>query len=75
MNGKGGKVYRNRKGTKKTGFFRRSNLSKKRQLNRYEMESPLSESASTSAKKLKLSEDCYGAEVNEVFGYLYTKQQ
>lgn len=61
---------RDRKGTKKSyAFSRRPNMSSKRSLNRFEMESPQPENVGTSAKKLKLSENARNIEVNETFSY------
>lgn len=63
-------IYHNQKGSKgNRGHSRRLNISKRWPLNRFEMESPQSESVSISAKKLKLSKDCYNVEVDAAFGY------
>lgn len=70
MNDKIGEVYRDRKGLKRSsGYSRRSNISKRRRLNRFEMKSPQPESFNIPAKKLKLSKDCYNIEVDTAFGY------
>lgn len=63
-------VYSAKKGIK-TSFCnkKRPKISRRRPLNRHELEAPDDLNASTSAKKLKQSEDLYDIEVNPAFGY------
>ncbi|KAL3284560.1 hypothetical protein HHI36_018717 [Cryptolaemus montrouzieri] len=59
-----------KKGGKSTsGNRKRPKASQRRPLNRLELEAPNNLNASTSAKKLKQSEDQYDIEMNQAFGY------
>jgi len=61
-------VYSDRKGSKATSG-KKPKASRKRPLNRYELEAPDDSNVSTSARKLKQSEDLYDMEVDPTFGY------
>lgn len=61
-------VYQTKKGVKSTPG-KRPKASKRRPLNRHEVEKPDDDFVSASAKKLKLSEDLYDVEVDSSFGY------
>lgn len=63
-------VYSGKKGIK-TSFCnrKRPQISRRRPLNRHELEAPEDLNASTSAKKLKQSEYLYDVEVDQAFGY------
>lgn len=61
-------VYSDRKGTKATSG-KKPKSSRRRPLNRHEMEAPDDGNISTSAKKLKLSKELYDVEVDDAFGY------
>lgn len=62
--------YSGKKGTKTSvSSVRRPKVSRRRPLNRHEAEAPDDLNASSSAKKLKQSEDLYDIEVNPAFGY------
>lgn len=62
--------YSGKKGTKTSvSSVRRPTASRRRPLNRHEVEAPDDLNASSSAKKLKQSEDLYDMEVNPAFGY------
>lgn len=63
-------LYSGKKGTKTSvSSVRRPKVSRRRPLNRHEAEAPDDLNASSSAKKLKQSEDLYDIEVNPAFGY------
>lgn len=63
-------MYRGKKGAKETRTYaKRPRISGRRPLNRYELEAPNDLNVSTSAKKLKQSEDMNDIEVNPGFGY------
>ena len=63
-------LYSGKKGTKTSvSTVRRATISRRRPLNRHEAEAPHDLNASSSAKKLKQSEDLYDIEVNPAFGY------
>lgn len=63
-------LYAEKKGIKTSiCSVRRAKLSRRRPFNRHEAEATDDLNASTSAKKLKRSEDLYDIEVNPAFGY------
>lgn len=61
-------TYNSKKGTK-TSSGKRPKISRRRPLNRYELEKSDNLNVSTSAKKLKQSEDLYDLEVDPSFTY------
>ncbi|KAL1510049.1 hypothetical protein ABEB36_004705 [Hypothenemus hampei] len=62
-------VYKSKKGVRSTsGSNKRPKVKRRRPVNRYEMDKTMDSEASTSAKKLKMSEDLYDIEVDSAFG-------
>jgi len=63
-------VNRNRKGFKQSsGFSKRPKISRKRPLNRFELETPEDLNVGISARKLDETKDLYDVEVDDAFSY------
>lgn len=64
------KTGRYKKGSKTdSAFSKKSKASRRRSLNRHELEAPEDLNVSTPAKKLKQSDDLYDIEVDDAFNY------
>jgi len=64
------RIYKGRKGSRGSlSYERRPSISRRRPLNRFELESPQPESVTVSAKKLRLFTDSYDVQMDEGFGY------
>lgn len=61
-------VYSDKRGSKSTSG-KKPKISRRRPLNRLELEAPDDLNVSTSAKKLKQSKHLYDVEVDDSFGY------
>lgn len=61
-------MYNEKKGSMHTTTGHRPKCSRRRPLNRFEMEAPNDINVSSSAKKLKLAESLFDVEVDQAFG-------